>query len=374
MAGDVAALTLGDTSDVTGDLTLPTIGASGTSTITWTTSRCDVIGADGTVYPPAAAVDTVLTATVTRGSSSATRTFDVHVAAATGDVPDIAAQVADGLSIPNLDDIRGNITLPTSGTACSAVVWESSAPGVISPTGEVHRPAHGSPAAAVTLTATVTHGSNVVPREFEATVPALPAAADKTAYLFTYFVGETTDDGEKIYFGASKGNDALHWNNLNDGRPVLTSTQGTTGLRDPFIIRSPEGDKFYLLATDLKIFPGGSFSTAQQTGSTYLEIWESDDLVNWSNQRHIKVSTDYAGNTWAPEAYYDSARGLYVVYWASNLYPTTTTAGRSYYLHLQPDDDGNHPGLRHLHPGSAVGGCQARHRSRHHRRHGDRRP
>jgi len=53
-------------------------------------------------------------------------------------------------------------------------------------------------------------------------------------------------------------------------------------------------------------------------------------LVNWSNQRHIKVSTVYEGNTWAQEVYYDSARGLYVVYWASNLYPTTTTAGRSY--------------------------------------------
>ena len=192
------------------------------------------------------------------------------------------------------------------------------------------RPAHGAPAEEVTLTATVTHGSNEAVRVFEADVPALPQAAAKEAYLFTYFVGESTDNGEKIYFGASKGNNALQWDDLNDGQPVLSSTQGTGGLRDPFIIRSPEGDKFYLLATDLKIYPGGSFSTAQESGSTYLEIWESTDLVNWSDQRHIKVSTDYAGNTWAPEAYYDDASGSYVVYWASNLYPTTTVAGRSY--------------------------------------------
>ena len=30
------------------------------------------------------------------------------------------------------------------------------------------------------------------------------------------------------------------------------SKYGEKGLRDPFIIRSPEGDKFYIIATDLK--------------------------------------------------------------------------------------------------------------------------
>ena len=66
---------------------------------------------------------------------------------------------------------------------------------------------------------------------------------------------------------------------------------------------------------------------AQETGSKYLEVWESTDLVNWSDQRHIKVSSDFAGNTWAPEAFYDAEAGEYVVYWASALYPTTDVAG-----------------------------------------------
>jgi len=57
-------------------------------------------------------------------------------------------------------------------------------------------------------------------------------------------------------------------------------------------------------------------------------VWESTDLVNWSNQRHIKVSSDFAGNTWAPEAFYDDEAGEYVVYWASALYPSTDVAGR----------------------------------------------
>ena len=109
---------------------------------------------------------------------------------------------------------------------------------------------------------------------------------------------------------------------------MLSSQFGTRGLRDPFLIRSHEGDRFWLLATDLKAYPEVDFGEAQETGSKYLEVWESTDLVNWSAQRHIKVSSDFAGNTWAPEAFYDEEAGEYVVYWASALYPTTDTTGR----------------------------------------------
>src|SRR5690606_40785368 len=103
------------------------------------------------------------------------------------------------------------------------------------------------------------------------------------------------------------------------GEPIFTSTQGTEGLRDPFIIRSHEGDKFYMLATDLKIAGlAGGFATAQKSGSLGMEVWESTDLVNWSEQRHVQVSTPYAGNTWAPEAYWDDEINRYVVFWASS--------------------------------------------------------
>jgi len=57
-------------------------------------------------------------------------------------------------------------------------------------------------------------------------------------------------------------------------------------------------------------------------------IWESTDLVHWSDQRMVTVSSAYAGNTWAPEAFWDAQRGEYIVYWASALYPTTSTDGR----------------------------------------------
>ncbi|GEL95829.1 immunoglobulin-like domain-containing protein [Cellulomonas composti] len=326
-----AALTLGDTSAVTTNLTLPTTGTQGT-TVSWSSSGPAVVSTTGAVTRPTAAqgdATVTLTATVTRGSASATHDFVVTVVALPDDEGLLAEDLA-AIAVPNLEDARGNLTLPVTGANGSTFVWSSSDPSVVDATGVVTRPAHGEPTATVQLTATGTHGVVTDTRTFTATVPALPAALDTDAYVFTYFEGESTADGESIYLGASQGDDPTAWDDLNDGEPVLTSSFGELGLRDPFIMRSPEGDKFYLLATDLKIYPGGSFSTAQQTGSTYIEVWESTDLVHWSDQRHVKVSSDFAGNTWAPEAFYDDDLGAYVVYWASNLYPTTTTAGRSY--------------------------------------------
>jgi beta-xylosidase len=139
-------------------------------------------------------------------------------------------------------------------------------------------------------------------------------------YLFTYFTGEGTANGEQIHFALSQGNDPLHWQQLNNGNPTLVSTLGDKGVRDPFIIRSPDGGKFFLIATDLRIFGNGNWDAAQRTGSKSIVVWESTDLVNWTDQRLVKVSPDTAGNTWAPEAYYDDALGAYVLFWASKIY------------------------------------------------------
>lgn len=146
--------------------------------------------------------------------------------------------------------------------------------------------------------------------------------AKYAGYLFAYFTGEGTADGEQIRYALSEGNDALHWRELNAGAPVLTSTIGEKGLRDPFVIRSPKGDKFYMIATDLRMYrsSSGSWDYVQRHGSKSIMIWESRDLVHWTDQRLVKVSPDNAGNTWAPEAYWDSRLGRFVVFWASKLY------------------------------------------------------
>ncbi|MEV1067947.1 family 43 glycosylhydrolase [Streptomyces sp. NPDC050263] len=329
---DKAALNLGDTSAVTADLTLPKTGPAGGSTITWASDDTDVVTDAGKVTRPAAGEPdghVTLTATLKKGTVTATRTFDVTVLAAFDDAT-AAAQAAEALTVHNLDDVRGNLALPATGSSSTAVTWSSARPDVVSADGAVHRPAHGAGPTTVELTATVAKGTATATRVFTAKVPALPAKEALKGYMFSYFTGEGTSDGEQLYAALSKGDDPMKWRELNDGKPVLTSTLGEQGLRDPFIIRSPEGDKFYQIATDLRIYGNGDWDASQRTGSKSVMVWESTDLVHWTNQRLVKVSPDSAGNTWAPEAYYDSTLGEYVVFWASKLYANEAHSGDTY--------------------------------------------
>ncbi|EJT69932.1 endo-1,4-beta-xylanase [Gaeumannomyces tritici R3-111a-1] len=230
-----------------------------------------------------------------------------------------AAAALGSVTVTNLNDVRGNLHLPESWDGLP-VRWTSSDPTVVGHDGLVKRREDGH--RHVTLRATIEHEGVSVEREFTARVRQAVEkrqASSYEGYAFSYFTGNNIA-GEKIYFAASVGNDALNWHELNRGQATLTSTMGTKGLRDPFLIRSPEGDTFYLIATDLSIGSGTSWGDSVRFGSLYLEVWESHDLVNWSAQRHIKVSPPNAGNTWAPEAYYDSSLGAYVVFWASSLY------------------------------------------------------
>ncbi|GAB3970421.1 hypothetical protein GCM10029978_043670 [Actinoallomurus acanthiterrae] len=235
-------------------------------------------------------------------------------------IDDPLDEAAAALTVWDADDVRGNITLPDRSLHGARVSWKSTDPSTVTPTGEVHRPAHGEHPATATLTATVKLAHHQTKRRFDLTVRPLPKRQPLKGYIFTYFAGEKYADGEQVYFAASRGNDPLHWDDLNGDKPTLTSTMGEKGVRDPSIIRSPEGDKFYIIATDLKINGGQGWDYETRHGSKYLEVWESNDLVHWSAQRHVRVSDDNAGMTWAPEATYDKRLGAYVVYWASNLY------------------------------------------------------
>lgn len=237
---------------------------------------------------------------------------------------------AQALSIPDADDVRGNVTLPATGTNGTTVSWSSSNVQVVTATGEVTRPATGSAAVTVKLTATIAKGSSQTTREIELIVQPKPAAQKLEGYFFPFFTGESTTTDEEISFATSRGDDPKNWLTLNDGTPVLTSDQGEKGIRDPFVMRSPDGDRFYMLSTDLNMFDlyNGDFGRAQEVGSRKLNVWQSDDLTTWSPLRQITVSSEFAGNTWAPEATWDADRGEYVVYWASNLYPSASTTGR----------------------------------------------
>lgn len=145
---------------------------------------------------------------------------------------------------------------------------------------------------------------------------AATRAADNGGYLFVTFRGEATPMTEQIYFMVSEN--GRDWQSLNNAEPVLVSTVGEKGVRDPYIIRSHDNSKFYLIATDLSIhLTKHNWNRAQTAASKSIVVWESEDLVNWSGPRLVKVAPDNAGCTWAPEAVYDAKRGEYMVFWAS---------------------------------------------------------
>ncbi len=132
-------------------------------------------------------------------------------------------------------------------------------------------------------------------------------------YLFVHFTGEHKD-GEQIYFALSR--DGLHWQDLSE-TPVLKSHIGMCGVRDPFPVRDPETGKVYLIATDLRIEAGLGWGAAQFDGSRDIIVWESDDLIHWSEERACTVGIPEAGCVWAPEAVYDSGKKAFLVFFAS---------------------------------------------------------
>ncbi|MBS1906450.1 MAG: family 43 glycosylhydrolase [Actinobacteria bacterium] len=320
---DLAAANAQDLSKVETRLTLPTAGS-----VTWASSPAGIVAADGTVSLPAEDTAVTLTATSTVRGKTATRDFAVTVLRAPTTAEAVQRDV-DAVVLADADDLRSDLTLPATGSRFgSTLTWSSSAPAIVDATGTatvapgvVHRPADVD--TRVVLTVTATRDGATASREIPVTVRKAYSAPKTTDYLFAHFTG--TEGGamdEQIYFATS--HDAKTFTDTRaNGNPVLklTKGQGDGGVRDPYVLRSPEGDKFYLIATDLSIYYRGGWGSANATvtGSKNLVIWESTDLVNWSDPRLVDVAGGIpnAGMAWAPEAIWDDVTQQYYVYWAT---------------------------------------------------------
>ena len=142
-----------------------------------------------------------------------------------------------------------------------------------------------------------------------------------SAYLFVHFKEKRTPDGEQVYFALSR--DGFHWETVNDGNPVLWSYQGDKGVRDFTITRTHEG-KFVILATDLSLAYGmpnqyeNSWAKISRNGSKCLVMWQSDDLIHWTDQKMLPLGDDRFGCLWAPDIIYDKESGDYIVHWSSS--------------------------------------------------------
>ncbi|NGO45727.1 glycoside hydrolase family 43 protein [Streptomyces ureilyticus] len=155
--------------------------------------------------------------------------------------------------------------------------------------------------------------------------PQRAAAADP-GYLMWHFTADSAN-GQRLHLAHST--DGLHWNDLNGGGTVLRSTVGTKGVRDPALIRSPDGSKYWIVATDLCIRCGSTYTN----GSPSLVVWESTDLVTWSQPRLINVAGAIPDgrNAWAPEAIWNPETKDYVLYWATNATLNGVLKYRIYY-------------------------------------------
>ena len=241
------------------------------------------------------------------------------------------------------DGVYGNVYLPTEVDGAKLTWWSSDEDiiypkqnGDIAP-GEVFRPNQDTK---VTLIAKIEKDGQATKYEQEVLVKAAaPEIADEDyeAYLFGHFIGEGTGEtrdgvkiatGEQIFFALADVGQGLHFKDMNGStssnlKPVLTSDVGERGVRDPFMCRSPEGDTFYLIATDLSVYTRGGWNNnagqATKTGSHSIIIWESHDLVNWTHSRQIPVAREDAGMAWAPEMIFCEETGEYYIFFSSTV-------------------------------------------------------
>jgi hypothetical protein len=313
---------------VRSNLTFP--ASSNGVALTWSSSDTSVISNTG-VVSRALTSDTTVTVTATP-ASGAPITFTVTVAAAS------ASADLDAISLT--DRTTENLPLITTGAVDgSAITWTSSDDALVTPTdagyvapavgaadpyrggGIVERPAYGSGDREVTLTAHATLNGTTLSRDFTVTVAEHARTAPDAGYASAYF---KSDGDEKIYQAATSGNDFFTFSPVNGGNAVITSTADTKGLRDPYILRSHDGDKYYMVATDLCISCGTGWGPAQSAGSLKIEVWESTDMVHWTRTNGedtgITINQPEAGMTWAPEAYWDDSLQSYVVFFASRKY------------------------------------------------------
>lgn len=87
------------------------------------------------------------------------------------------------------------------------------------------------------------------------------------------------------------------------------------------IANRSSSSQFRLILTEAQT----TWDAAQRTGSRGIFVWESTDLVKWTNERLVQVEDKTAGMVWAPEAIWDANKGQYLVHWASKFYAASDT-------------------------------------------------
>lgn len=198
------------------------------TTVSWTSSKPGYIAESGTVTRPSFGDgDQVvyLTATISKGSVSVTKTFIVNVIAYPD--PDIqiveqavAALTFDVIKESNTaeNNIRSNLNLITDGGNGTSVSWQSNKTDYIAIDGTVTRPAQGTSDQVVTLTATVSKGTVTRTRTFYLTVKVQLSPDDQAV----------ADDRESLTFDAIKGSNTFESDIMHNLNLISSGGNGTS--------------------------------------------------------------------------------------------------------------------------------------------------
>jgi uncharacterized repeat protein (TIGR02543 family) len=220
---------------VTHGLTLATTGDDGVS-ISWISSNTSVVSNAGAVTRPAfGQPDAVvtLTATITKGAITETKTFEIHVAAYPDSSHADVLAAKDSLVLvfsgdDTADSVTEKLTLSSAGANGVAISWATSDTAFVGTAGHVTRPGTGQPDKVVTLTATITKGTETETKTFTVTVKAQPyrytvaydgngntqgaAPTDLNSYLANADVTAAAQ-GDLLKTGYS----FVNWNTRSDG-------------------------------------------------------------------------------------------------------------------------------------------------------------
>ena len=278
--------------EVIGSLDLPDTGQNG-SEITWESTNSEYLAADGTVNRPAAEAGdqtVTLTATFTLAGETIKKPFDIKVLA---DAPENDLKIMMQNFALAQSVVTEDMYLPDSIGEGTAVTWSSDGEQYLSHEGKVTRPAAGEGNQTVRLTASVEYKGISDEKTFTVTVKE----ADY-GMLAAYIKSGNTDRTDALHYAVST--DGENWEELNGGKPVLYPSAGSNKMGSPVIFLREDGT-FGLAATD-------------DDNSTYIYVYDSEDLITYTNPRYVSVNSDGV-NVTDLQVDYDSARQAYAVYY-----------------------------------------------------------
>ncbi|MNO26026.1 Endoglucanase precursor [compost metagenome] len=168
-----ASLNLGDTTGVTANLELPGDGKHGAQ-VKWESGNSSVLNVEngvGHVTRPAAGqpdASVLLKATITRGTESAVKTFELIIKAMDYTDAEAVQLAKEKLTLGDIGAVKSDLYLPAAGEQGTGIAWKSSTPLLMTSDGKiVFQPQRDTK---LTLTATIRRGNAVEEKTFEVTL------------------------------------------------------------------------------------------------------------------------------------------------------------------------------------------------------------